>query len=122
MFMLSVFLVVGCVTDSDEVKRTNSISVLKPSEDNQFNVVSFFEKFPSEENENEVYEMAADNMPLNKLHSIYIFQSNSEHVDNLNISDFPTFLVLDRSGVNLRTSDINELVEYLDSLPEKKDK
>ncbi|WP_158235025.1 hypothetical protein, partial [Pseudomonas sp. 2822-17] len=103
--------VVGCVTESDEVKRTNSISELKPSEDNQFNVVAFFESIPSEGNENEVYEMAAANMPLNKIHSYYLFQSNSEHVDNLNISDFPTFLVLDSSGVNLQTSDINELLE-----------
>ncbi len=104
---------------------------MKPDEENHYHLYSFWSALPSENwEETETNEdlrrefetYFSFNVPVGKLHLYsYLFPDSSkfdDYVEVLGINEFPTFVILDNEGVVLKTNDANELIAFIDDLPD----
>ncbi len=103
---------------------------LKPDEENQYYFYSFWSAVPSEDWETtetneelrrEFETYFSFDAPVGKLHLYsYLFPSSSkfnDYVEVLGIDEFPTFVILDSEGVVLKTTDVQELLDFINDLP-----
>jgi thioredoxin-related protein len=134
--VFSLFLLSGCSfgENLDKMNELKVVGQLKPSEENQYHMYTYFD-FPDgrilaeserekTEDENlqyqyEVYDTMNVKLQLEKLHTFGVRKKEhaQEEIEVLNIDTFPTFILLDNTGVLLQTSDMDEVDDYLRLIP-----
>ncbi|MBA2174867.1 hypothetical protein H0266_08175 [Halobacillus locisalis] len=105
-------VIVGCSSEKEKV-----IEELKPKEEGRYAISIFTNKNPSN---TEYYEKAMEIMGSQKKSKFisvnfrYNNENNSEYKydDVFNIENHPLFMVLDNSGIQLKTYKLNELEEF----------
>ncbi|WP_216830403.1 hypothetical protein [Alkalihalobacterium elongatum] len=131
IFLLTVCLslLIGC-SNYEQVKEIAFIGQMTPDEEQHYHLYSFWSAIPPEDwEENETDDQlrrqfdlySSFNVPVGKLHLISYPSPESnefdEYVEVLGIQNFPTFVILDHEGIVLKTTDVNELLEFIDGLP-----
>lgn len=59
-------------------------------------------------------------LALNKLEIFGVKNSKVKDVKTLQIKEFPTFVVFDKNGVVLQTTDMEEIKKFLIQIPQRK--
>jgi hypothetical protein len=130
LFIVCLSLLIGC-SNLDKAKEVRVIGQMKPDEENQYHLYSFWSAIPHEnweetetdEDLRRQFELYFSfDVPVGKLHLISYPSPESdkfnEYVEVLDLDEFPTFIILDNGGVVLRTTDKNELLEFINTLPD----
>ena len=136
LLLIVSLLLLGCSNSEYESKKLGTMSELKPREDGQYHMYVFFD-FPNDETlvepskQGEVvdeylqrqYDIYNTMMTMNPVTKVNRFgvknaQNVPEQVDALNIKDFPTFVILDNTGIVLISTDMDETAEFLQTLPD----
>jgi len=118
LIMLCFVLIIGC---SSEEKI---IDEMKPEQNSElpYNLFAYFEEFPGEgevskdpnfQKQIQIYNSMNKVIPIEKINNFSVQNSKSNHIKVFNIEDFPTFIILDKTGVVLQTNDIGEVKEFL---------
>ncbi|WP_216827348.1 hypothetical protein [Alkalihalobacterium elongatum] len=133
--ILFSLLLIGCSFGKYEAKKIDTITQLKPTEEDQYHMFVFFD-FPHHEVPDpswleEVdeylqmqYEIYEKMMPIlnadlkTDLFGVRNASENQEQIDFLNINEFPTCIILDNTGIVLATTDMYEAAEFLRMLPD----
>ncbi|WP_088104183.1 hypothetical protein [Halalkalibacter urbisdiaboli] len=137
-YLVVFLLLMGGCSNLEKAKEVRVIGQLKPPEEGQYHMYAYFNfpnGFPSEsemektEDENlqcqyEVYETMNEKLQLEKLHVFGVRKKEhvQEQIEVLNIDKFPTFIVLDNTGVLLQTSDMSEVDAFLRHIPSIEDR
>ncbi|MGO4889005.1 hypothetical protein ACJ2A9_14720 [Anaerobacillus sp. MEB173] len=137
IILLLSLLLTGCSFGEDEAKRIDTISQLKPKEEGQYHMFVFFD-FPDNnvvppeptargnvdeylQRQYDVHDTMMVTMnPAMKVHQFGVRNANEnpEQIDFLNIEEFPTFVILDNTGIVLLSTDMDETAEFLQTLPD----
>ncbi len=110
--MVSFFLILTACSFGDNLGNMNenrAISKMKAEAENQYHLFTFW----SEESQTYLETFDYSNVDLNTVRLIASYQQEHEFVKALKINEFPTFIVLDHQGIVLRTTDVNEINEFL---------
>jgi hypothetical protein len=92
------------VTKMDENKMT---SKMKAEAENQYHIYSFWTEVT------EIGHFDYSRVDMNIVRLIAVYSSDHEYAKALEINEFPTFVVLDNDGIVLRTTNVNEINEFL---------
>ncbi|WP_332634685.1 hypothetical protein [Halalkalibacter flavus] len=130
LFIVCIPLLIGC-SNLDKAKEVRVIGQMKPDEENQYHLYSFWSAIPQknwkeEETNNDLrrqFELYFSfNVPVGKLHLVSYPSPDSDkfndYVEVLDLNEFPTFIILDNEGIVLRTTNVNELLEFINALPD----
>ncbi|MDT8862112.1 hypothetical protein N0O92_18025 [Alkalihalobacillus sp. MEB130] len=130
LFIVCISLLIGC-SNLDKAKEVRVIGQMKPDEENQYHLYSFWSAFPKENWEEEVIDKDlrrqfelyfSFDVPVGKLHLVSYPGPDTdkfkEYVEVLDLDEYPTFIILDHEGIVLRTTDVNELLDFIHALPD----
>ncbi|RXI96578.1 hypothetical protein DS745_23020 [Anaerobacillus alkaliphilus] len=125
-----VFIVTACSpgVNLDKMNENTVINKMKAEGENQYHLYTFWIEFPSTYREDtdmtdelgeksEIHSNTFDYSMVNteviRLISFQKKEHAKEYIKALNIDEFPTFIVLDNKGIILRTTNVNEINEFL---------
>ncbi|MBU8905247.1 hypothetical protein [Desertibacillus haloalkaliphilus] len=132
IILMVAFIVIGTGCsfgdNLDEMNKNRVLSEMKAEREDQYHLYTFWTSFPTEnweeadiddelKNEFEAYH-TIDYSKADLRHiSFKQKESAGEYINGLDINEFPTFIVLDHEGIILRTTDVNQINEFLKEIP-----
>lgn len=115
LMVISISLFSGCAFGDDpERLKEKTIEGMKPTVKGKYTVYAYFEKIPPNTTTTEqakVYKSMNEKIPLEKVETLSIMDIEDSNI--FNIERFPTFIVVDKTGVVLQTTDIDKLVDFI---------
>ncbi|GAE26936.1 hypothetical protein JCM9140_3045 [Halalkalibacter wakoensis JCM 9140] len=130
IFFVCLPLFIGC-SNLDKAKEVRVIGQMKLDEEKQYHLYSFWSEIPQENWEEEEtnndlrrqFELYSSfHVPVGKLHLLSYPSPESDafhdYVQVLDLNEFPTFIMLDHEGIVLRTTNVDELLEFINALPD----
>ena len=105
-------LLAGC-TDSPE----NEGGMLNVPEEGSFHFQAFIEDLPKEGETDAEYERMREVASRSSVKEASIHTETEATIEEYGhlIDDFPTYILIDHSGIVVNTSDIEEVVEFMNS-------
>lgn len=128
MIVMVTLILTACSFGANLTKMSENrmLSKMKAKEENQYHLYSFWTSFPySNWEETEIddelkheFEIYTNKFDYSRVDTSIVrllsfHQTDSEYIELLKITEFPTFIVLDKEGIVLRTTDVNEINEFL---------
>ncbi|OIJ09151.1 hypothetical protein BKP35_17280 [Anaerobacillus arseniciselenatis] len=107
IMILTFMLILTACSFGDNMNENKIISNMKAEEENQYHIYSFWTDVT------EIGDFDYSRVDLTVVRLIAAHKSEHEYAKALKINEFPTFIVLDNEGIVLRTTNVNEMNEFL---------
>lgn len=93
-----------------KMSENRMLSKMKAEEENQYHLYSFWTEVTEIDN---AFDYSRVDTNVVRLLSFHQKEYAKEYIQLLEIKEFPTFIVLDNEGIVLRTTNVNEINEFL---------
>jgi hypothetical protein len=129
IIVILFFVLSGCSSEKE------IITDLKPTKEDNYSMFVYFNfpngEFPVSPSERgevekgfeyqyEIYDTMNEKLALEKLEIFGVRNSKVKDVQVFKIKEFPTFIVFDKNGVVLQTTDMEEIKKFLIQIPQRK--
>ncbi|MCT8137259.1 hypothetical protein H1D32_05570 [Anaerobacillus sp. CMMVII] len=114
------------VPGTELMDEETAINELKPTDFYEFRLVAFFEEIPYEswsEDESldpelkrqfQIYEELMTIDSLDRLEEFHILIPDSEYVEAFGVTEFPTFIGFDHTGIYMTTNELEDVESFMD--------
>lgn len=108
----SLILLAGCIEGS-----TNKGGMLSVPEEGSFHFQAFVEDFPTEGEADSEHERMLEVTSHPSIKEVSIQAETEETIENYRhlVDDFPTYILTNHKGIAIKSSDIEEVAEYIEN-------
>lgn len=111
LIVISITLLSGCSFGEDPDRKEKLIEGMEPTIKGHFSVYAYYEHLPPKSPEQvKVY----DSMKvIESFETVETLSVSNGSFDIFNIEKFPTFIVVDKTGIVLQTTELDKVVAFI---------
>ncbi|WP_349409979.1 hypothetical protein [Pseudalkalibacillus sp. SCS-8] len=117
MIFICIALLTGCAFgDNPEKLKEQTIEGMKPSVKGKYAVYAYYKQLPPNPADTEqvkIYYSMDERIPLEKVETLSVVSISNEDLNLFNIEKSPSFIVVDKTGIVLQTTDIDKVIDFL---------